>query len=613
MRANGWGLAVLVCACESGGDFYKPHGPGEAALDGASISTGETGGELIDDRPVEHAEVAPPPITGGTLAITDDGTIVAADPDRDRIHLASAAAGSMIASIELEPGDEPGRIALDDDGLAHVVLRGAGAIASIDMANAHVLARHATCANPRGVAWDAASARVLVACAGGELVSHRPAEGIDTRIRVAPDLRDVFVHDGVVSVTRFRSAEVLTLAEGRVQDVLRPPSLGRPAIATTAWRTTAALAGGWLMVHHSSSTTPIDLSPEGSQPYGDGGGDDDGGGPADCSGPVTAEVTLRARPDDIPVSARVSFATLPVDAVLSPDGRRIAVAVAGQSDPGSPTMAVQRSVGILEADSLAPEPDVDCTDPPDLALSGQITAVAFVDDDTLVAQSREPAALHVVTLADLDVRTIELPGGSRRDTGHERFHQDAGVGLACASCHPEGTDDGKVWTFLPGPMERRTQPLRAALAGTEPFHWEGDLADFFALVGEVQGRRMGGAFQTEERDIAFRDWLFAMRVDNPERTADDPLVQSGRAVFTSRGCAGCHDDALLAEGRAAEIASHLLQVPLLDGIALRPPYMHDGRAPDLQAAVLDMMATTPAGAPLSDAELTAMVAYLESL
>ena len=43
-----------------------------------------------------------------------------------------------------------------------------------------------------------------------------------------------------------------------------------------------------------------------------------------------------------------------------------------------------------------------------------------------------------------------------------------GVDLACASCHPEGHDDGQVWNFSAlGP--RRTQSLAGGIAGTEPF------------------------------------------------------------------------------------------------------------------------------------------------
>ena len=38
--------------------------------------------------------------------------------------------------------------------------------------------------------------------------------------------------------------------------------------------------------------------------------------------------------------------------------------------------------------------------------------------------------------------TIPYAEGSREDTGHAIFHSNSGGFLACASCHPEGGDDG---------------------------------------------------------------------------------------------------------------------------------------------------------------------------
>jgi len=51
----------------------------------------------------------------------------------------------------------------------------------------------------------------------------------------------------------------------------------------------------------------------------------------------------------------------------------------------------------------------------------------------------------------------------------------------------------------------------------------------------------------------------------------------------------------------------------LRGVTMHPPYMHDGRSEDLEAAVVDMLARTRPGlAPTVD-QLNDMVAYLETL
>src|SRR5207244_3010320 len=90
-------------------------------------------------------------------------------------------------------------------------------------------------------------------------------------------------------------------------------------------------------------------------------------------------------------------------------------------------------------------------------------------------QSREPATLTIFTdISGNNSRTVDLGGGSVFDTGHELFHRDAGAGIACASCHAEGGEDGRVWRFDPI-GDRRTQAVHIGLKGTEPFHWDGDM------------------------------------------------------------------------------------------------------------------------------------------
>jgi hypothetical protein len=540
-----------------------------------------------------------PPVSGGTMIVLADGdTIVAADPDRDLVHVASVAMLAETATVELEPGDEPGRLAQDGAGLVHVALRGAAALISIDASDGSVVAREDTCANPRGVAYDAATDRVLVACAGGDVVFHTPAGPIEEQMTVASDLRDVWVDGDSIVVTRFRTADVITVANGGVTTTtVRPPASITDRVPGTAWRTLPTPDGGWLMIHQSASTIPIDLEPPSA--YG-----------GSCTGPVAAVVTKADGAGTMMGSSTFSAATLAIDVALSPDGTRIAMAIAGESDPESPTAGQLRSIAIYDA-SMLPMPDGECDSPADFPVPGQFTSIAFLDDERIVAQSREPASLVIAYPLSGTTEVITLAGDSRFDTGHDLFHQDAGLGLACASCHPEGGDDGRVWTFLPGPKSRRTQPLRVGLSGTEPFHWGGEMIDFVMLAEEVRMRRMGGAEQMPERLAALEDWVFDLKEFQPEHAADDVVAQ-GRDAFVDHGCATCHDDAALTTGRTATIGAETLQVPSLVGIALRPPYMHDGRVDDLKAAVLDMLALTSA-TTMTDDEMTAVVAYLESL
>ncbi len=121
---------------------------------------------------------APPPISGGTLLVTRDGTrAIASDPDRDLVYIVDLAKNEVLVRVSLVKGDEPGRLVEDGAGRVHVALRGGGALVTIDGATGAVLARRAACPSPRGVDWDSTSDNVWLACATGELVAFPAAGG----------------------------------------------------------------------------------------------------------------------------------------------------------------------------------------------------------------------------------------------------------------------------------------------------------------------------------------------------------------------------------------------------------------------------------------------------
>src|SRR5262245_60447232 len=85
-----------------------------------------------DQNSVHVASKRTPPISGGTLIVAGDRAI-AADSDRDVVWIVDLNTHA-IYQVALKDGDEPGRVAVDDAGRVHVALRGAGAVATIDLA-----------------------------------------------------------------------------------------------------------------------------------------------------------------------------------------------------------------------------------------------------------------------------------------------------------------------------------------------------------------------------------------------------------------------------------------------------------------------------------------------
>jgi len=246
-------------------------------------------------------------------------------------------------------------------------------------------------------------------------------------------------------------------------------------------------------------------------------------------------------------------------------------------------------------------------------VSEQFTAVAYHPNGMLVAQSREPARL-VVFEGGIGGggSAIDLQGESRYDTGHEIFHRQTDSGLSCATCHPEGTDDGHVWVFE-GMGPRRTQALDVGLEGTAPFHWDGDMGDLDVLMGEVLAHRMGGNRQSKERRDSFERWLFAQERPPADTGLDEVmLVAEGEALFASLDCARCHAGTKLGGGLTTPIGDDAFQVPALRRVSLRPPFMHDGRSATLEDAVSDMIEKTTA-AEVSAHEVEALTAYMRTL
>jgi hypothetical protein len=244
-------------------------------------------------------------------------------------------------------------------------------------------------------------------------------------------------------------------------------------------------------------------------------------------------------------------------------------------------------------------------------------SVAFADDTRVVVQTREPAALFIVTPGSAE--SITLSQESRADTGHILFHANSGGGLACASCHPEGHEDGRVWTFQ-CEGTRRTQDLGGGLSGTEPFHWNGDLGTFPKLVDTVFVGRMSGPPLTREQTAAALSWVNRVPAHAPLRPPADPVVARGKALFESQavGCATCHTGPLLTNNTSVDVHTDgKFQVPSLRGVSGRAPFMHDGCAPTLAARFSNTICgggdAHGKTSQLTPAQLSDLVGYLESL
>jgi hypothetical protein len=600
--------------------------------------------------PTVTASVPPPPISGGTLIVTNDGTLaVVSDPDRDAVYVVDLGAQKVSHTIALHAGDEPGRLVEDGAGRVQVALRGGGALVTIDPGSGSVITRRSVCPAPRGVAWDASTDLVWVACATGELVALPSAGGSSARSLVLErDLRDVVISNGSLSVTNFRTAEVLRVAsDGSISRRDQLPSPVSTFTPHVAWRVIGTPSGAVVAVHQAESTQSLSTVVQGGYGGGACGGfrgavaDDAGnpsamedagpgvdveasgncfagapgvgvpggptgggvslpvGGCAPESGAVLSVLTVLTAGGTVTVNT--SFAgVLPVDVAVSKDGSFVAAVAPGNAFAPLSTVFEFTSCG-------SPVSQTPST------LLQQPIAVAFDSKDDLLVQTREPAQLSIISSGG--TTTIPLSTTTRADTGYDVFHTQAGGMIACASCHPEGRDDGFVWT-LDGDR-RRTPSLRGTIAGTAPYHWPGDEPNLNVLVNDVYTVRMSGASLSTDQMGAITSWVQQVSPPPGPSWVDAASAQRGQALFesASTGCATCHSGAKFTNNLTMDVGTGgNFQVPPLVGVGWRAPFMHDGCAATL-ADRFGACATPQHGSTgtLSSQDISDLVAYLETL
>lgn len=608
--------------------------------------------------PVKQAAKTPPPISGGTLLQTNDGKLlVAADPDRDQLYFVDTAAKKLAFTQPLQAGDEPGRVVEDAAGRIHVVLRSAGAIASLSRLAKAEITRREVCDQPRGLAYDKANDQLVVACAEGKLVrvAADPSGGVASSVDITRGARDVIVRADAVLVTYFRSAALVRVkADGSIDSAFAPPkfavqpngvlvglaaapvtagasatsvpgpspTLDNFATPTTAWRALDVPERGVVMLHERANLGDVQLQPGG---YG-------GGQPNGCQrGIVRTALTLGVETES-PVSVDIADASLAVDIAVDRDGAQLALVAPGNfsslpqlqvhsigyDSELSPIAATAASSGVpMNADAGVSAPCLAASDMGEV-LQGQATAVVFVNADMVAVQEREPAAISFVDVrAKVVASRIDLKQPSSFDTGHALFHLRASSGLACASCHAEAGDDGHVWTF-DGIGPRRTQNLRGGILGTEPFHWAGDMADFSALVHEVFVRRMGGFAPNDEQTAVLARWIDRQPAFITH-ARDEAAAARGEELFHSEavGCGSCHSGPHFTNNDFADVGKGVsLQVPSLRGVSFRVPLMHDGCAKSLRERFNPNCGGGDAHghtSQLNDRQLDDLVAYLETL
>ena len=379
------------------------------------------------------------------------------------------------------------------------------------------------------------------------------------------------------------------------------------------------------------------------------------------SGPLTHDMSIRS------IASRINLATQTEDIAGRIDFDNAGIASAGAFDSQGVFLftALEGSREIAVADAVAKQEILRFPAgraPQGLVLSpdGRTLFVQNFMDRTIsvhdlntlangsVTPPPAPVILNCVTTEKLAANVL---------VGKQVFYdaQDNRIALqqyiSCASCHNDGGQDGRIWDFTQfGEGLRNTTTLRGH-GGTAqgPLHWTGNFDEVQDFEGQIRAFAGGSGlmsdtdFHTGTRDQPMGDPKAGLSADldalaaylnsltkngdSPDRNADGTFTSAalaGQTVFQQQNCVQCHSGAQFTDsainvfhdvgtlkpssGQRLGATLTGLDTPTLRGLWGTAPYLHNGSAATLEAAV-----SAHNGVTLTAGELTNLVAFLRQL
>jgi cytochrome c peroxidase len=195
---------------------------------------------------------------------------------------------------------------------------------------------------------------------------------------------------------------------------------------------------------------------------------------------------------------------------------------------------------------------------------------------------------------------------------------------SCSTCHPGGGRDGRAYRegepVAHGSKGARDTPALFGAWQTPPYLWDGSEATLEGVVDRMLVVEMRGGALAQRDRAALADYLRSLRrFDRGRVEADgapvEPATLSARRgfdVFRKSGCPACHAPPHFASRRIDDLGTGSgMNAPTLLGLGQSGPYGHDGRWPDLEQALLAILAAR--NVELTHPELQQLLAYLSLL
>jgi len=602
--------------------------------------------------------------------ITGNDRVWVVNPDTDSVSVFDAVTRAKLA--ETSTGIAPRSIAIAPDGRVWVTNAESATLTILNGGTFAVAATVPLPrgSRPYGIAFDPSGSASYVALEGsGQLLKLNPSTGAQiASLNVGQHARHVSVSaDGTrVYVSRFITPPVP--GEGTAA----PDTTGRGGEVLVVTAATLALERTILLQHSEAADSPTAarglpnylgaaaISPDGLSAWVPSKQDNIKRGTLRNGVGLNHDQSLRA------IASRINLVTQTEDHAGRVDFDNAGMPSATVYDPWGIYVFValesSRAVAVVDAWSQEVITRFDVGRAPQglaLAPDGRTLFVQNFMDRTVsvhdVSGLIQGGSAQPLTLATLSaVSTEKLSATVLR--GKQLFYDAADARLAlqeyisCAACHNDGGQDGRVWDFTGfGEGLRNTITLRGH-GSQGALHWTGNFDEVHDFEGQIRGFAGGtglmtdAQFNTGTRSQPLGDPKAGVSSDldalaayitslssesnSPHRNSDGSLTAdavSGERVFRQQNCAACHSGTGFTNsalnvlrdigtikqptsGKRLNQTLTGLDVPTLRGIWASAPYLHDGSATTLAAAV-----TAHQGVTLTAADLNNLVAYLQQL
>ncbi len=566
-----------------------------------------------------------------SVAIAPDGRVWVTSKDAATISILSPSTLAVVQTVTLPFASRPhGMAFVPGGGSALVVLEATGQVLKLDATSGKTLATLSVGDNPRHVSVSADGATALVS---RFITAPLPGEGtaaIDTSKAGAEVLA---INVGAMTLSSDVVLRHSDKVDAEAQGAGVPNYLGAAAISPdgkSAWVPSKQdnIKRGTLR-----SGQNLDFQ--------------------NTVRAITSRLDMTALAEDYPRRVDLDNSSLASAAAYHPNGAYLFIAL-----ETSQQVAVVNAMGGGELfrfnSGRAPQGLVVSADGKTLYVQNFMDrSVSIVDLTPLVTQGLKQVGgtVTVSTITNETLNPTVLRGKQlfydARDT---RLARDGY--MSCAACHNDGGHDGRTWDLTGlGEGLRNTITLKGhAGMGQGLLHWSGnfdEVQDFEKQIRDLaggSGLMADAAYNTGTRSQPLGDPKAGISADldalaayvtslsanepSPYRPAAGTLTTAaaaGKTVFVNAACASCHggtdftNSALTGGMRSVGTIKAVsgnrlgapltgLDVPTLRGVWATAPYLHDGSAATLAAAV-----QAHAKSAVTGNDLTNLVAYLQQI